>query len=73
MNENFVLMYLLANSDEKLKIKLMNLVKNMMAIPLYITHFKTIFDISISLQPNSEILWVLEKGMTVCSIGLHSE
>jgi hypothetical protein len=37
-------MYLLSNSDHKLRISLMNIIKNYIPIPLYITRFKNIFD-----------------------------
>ena len=39
MNESFLLMYLLRNSDQKLKIELMNLVKNFTPLPLFINQF----------------------------------
>jgi hypothetical protein len=46
-------MYLLSNSDHKLKIELINLVKNLMPIPLYITKFETIFDHTPTFELNS--------------------
>ena len=72
MNESFVLMYLLSNSDSQLKIQLMNLVKNLMPIPLFITEFKNIFDINLNDSLNEEIIWILRKGITICSIGFHN-
>jgi hypothetical protein len=73
MNESFVLMYLLTNSEHKLRIALMNLVKNFMPIPLFIAQFSNIFERSPRFELNEEIYWVLKKGLTVGSIGLHSE
>ena len=46
MNESFVLAYLLQNADARLKIELMNLLKDNMPIPLYLKQFENIFKVS---------------------------
>ena len=53
MNESFLLMYLLRNSDQKLKIELMNLVKNFTPLPLFINEFSSILEPSENLCKNS--------------------
>ena len=73
MNESFVFMYLLQNSDEKLKIQLMNLVKNMMPLPIYINQIDHILDMKENYVLNNELIWILKEGITVASIGLHSK
>lgn len=45
MNETFILVYLLINSQSRLKIELMNLVKNRMPLPIYLNRFSHIFNI----------------------------
>ncbi len=45
-------MYLIKNSENRLRIELMNLIKSIMPIPLYITDFKSIFDRNAELNLN---------------------
>lgn len=51
----------------------MNLVKNIMPIPLSISNFEFIFDHSFLQKKNEEVIWILKKGITICSIGLHNQ
>ena len=50
----------------------MNLMKNMMAMPLFFTKFNHIMDISADNILNEQLIWNLKSGITICSIGLHS-
>jgi hypothetical protein len=59
MTESFVVMYLLSNSDLRLRVKLMNLIKYQRPIPMLITSFKSIFDPNPTYCLNNEIGWVL--------------
>ena len=45
-------MYLIKNSENRLRIELMNLTKDIMPIPFYVTDFKTIYDINAPLLLN---------------------
>ncbi len=45
-------MYLFNNSDQRLRIQLMNLIKGLMPIPIYINKFKNIFDKNSKLNLN---------------------
>ena len=71
MNAEFVLMYLLNNADQQLRIELMNLVKNIMPLPIYFRQFTNILKVSDSLRLNEDLIWILKSGITICSIGLH--
>jgi hypothetical protein len=42
INEAFVLAYMLNNSEPRLKVEIMNLVKDKAALPLYIRNFENI-------------------------------
>ena len=46
MNESFVFMYILYNSDEKLRIILMKLVGKLLPLPLYFRNFDNILKVS---------------------------
>ena len=46
MNESFVEMYLLCNSDEKLRITLMKLLADLMPLPMYFKKFANILNVT---------------------------
>ena len=72
MNAEFILMYLLHNSDQQLRIELMSLVKNTMTLPLHFREFTDIMNVSDSLALNEDLIWVMKSGITICSVGLHT-
>lgn len=50
----------------------MNILKENMAIPLYIKKFDDISrSVEAKVEQNSELLWIMKEGFTVTSIGLH--
>lgn len=63
---------MLENAEQRLKIELMNLLKENMAIPLFTKSFDTIFNTSEKQTLNSELLWILKKGFVITSVGLHT-
>lgn len=64
---------MLRNAEDRLKIEIMNLLKDNLPIPLYYRTFDTIFDVEEKLDLNKELLWVLPKAFTIASFGLHNE
>ena len=61
MNAEFVLMYILYNSDTALRIELMNLVRNMMPLPMYFKKFDNIMSISDDVPfLNEELIWTMK-------------
>lgn len=44
-----------------------------MPLPLYINKFSSIFDKNGLIDKNEDIIWLMKKGMTICSLGLHTE
>ena len=72
-NPTFLLYYILYNSEPKLRIEIMNLVKHDMPLPLYLRQFSSITNISNSWKINEEIFWILNNQPNIVSIGLHTE
>jgi hypothetical protein len=66
-------MYILSNSNQKLKNSFIDSAERQMPIPLYIASFQSIFDPKPTLQLNSTVKRFKKEAMTVYSIGLHSE
>ena len=72
MNAEFILMYLLNNSDQQLRIELMSLMKSIMPLPMYFRQFDDILKVSDTLTLNDDLIWIMKYGITICSIGLHT-
>ena len=65
--------YILKNAESRLRIELMNLLKDNMTLPLYFKEYENISKVSeTKFIPNDELLWILKEGLTVTSIGLHT-
>ena len=73
MNATFVLMYLLNNADHQLRVELMNLVKTAMPLPMLFREFDSILKVSNELTLNDDLVWIMKRGITICSIGAHNK
>lgn len=61
MNESFVAMYLLYNSDEKLRIILMKLIEKLQPLPMYFKNFQHILSVNdTKITKNKQLIWVLK-------------
>ena len=73
MNAEFILMYILNNSDRQLRIEVMNLVKNIMPLPIYFRQFSDIMNVFDAPKLNDDLIWIMKNGITISSVGLHTE
>lgn len=71
-NDYFILYYILYNADEQLRIEFMNITNSMFPMPLYFRTFHNINDVKDEWKINKELLWLLQDGLCVVSVGLHT-